>query len=113
MKNPVPLPPIDSWTRFPMTWNVAMYAPHTRTTEGFAIIAICCWGLAGAAGAGGGPLAAPRTSPGARTRRAARPSSRASYLIHTVEHSRARHTACITGEQGAHNAAWIQEELHQ
>src|SRR6185503_9999811 len=50
MKKPVPLPPIAQQFGIsrPASSNVAMYAPHTRTTDGFAVSAIfcCCGGSA-------------------------------------------------------------------
>src|SRR3954470_18952504 len=45
MKKPVPLPPIACWIFSPASSYVAMYAPHTRTTEGLACIAMRCCGL--------------------------------------------------------------------
>src|SRR5213078_3539594 len=67
MKKPVPLPPIASGNRTPSISYRAPYAPHTRTTEGLAIIAICCCGLAG--GAAAAWVAAARPIPIAHARR--------------------------------------------
>src|SRR6478609_6204173 len=49
MNQPVPVPPIASWTFSPPISYVAMYAPHTRTTDGFAVIATFCCGVGASA----------------------------------------------------------------